>query len=60
MSQSGRNGISALMSLNVVSSLIACPLAEISPFYSTSINDPKGILKAMSSKAVIGFLFAEF
>ena len=55
MSQSGKKGISALISLKVVSSLIACPLALnklLESPCSTIMKDPKGILRAMSSKAV--------
>jgi len=53
-SQSGRKGISAFTSLKVDSSFIACPLTEIKLLYSTNMKDPKGILKATSSKAEIG------
>jgi hypothetical protein len=40
--------------------LIACPFAEISEFYSTSMKEPKGILRAMSSNAVTGLLLLVF
>lgn len=60
MSQSGRKGISALISLKVVSSLIACPFAEMREFGSTSMKDPKGILRTMSSNAVMGHLLLVF